>query len=64
MATMMKKYVCSTEELANEAKGELLEDGFAIIFGPEHMNYGATDMTKNGDGNIPYDDAWVVIGVK
>jgi hypothetical protein len=64
MADSLTKFVCGTEELAAEAKGELMGDGYTIIFGPEHVNYGTTDMTKSGGVNHPYAGAWVVIGKK
>lgn len=62
MAESLKKYICKTEALAFEAKGELVGDGYTIILEPEHVDYGTTDMTKAGDSNHPYADAWVVIG--
>lgn len=64
MTQSLTKFVCSTESLVAEAKGELMGEGYTIIFGPEHVDYGTTDMTKSGGENSPYADAWVVIGKK
>ena len=61
---MLSKFVCSSENDAYESTGELLEEGYQIIYGPLKVDYGTTDMTKYGEENHPYDDAWVVIGVK
>lgn len=61
---MLSKFICSSENAAFESKGELIEEGHQIIFGPAKIDFGTTDMTKYNNENYPYDDAWVVIGFK
>jgi len=64
MTTSLTKFVCNTEESAINARDELIGEGHNIIFGPDKVNYGTTDMTRNGGDNYPYANAWVVIGTK
>jgi len=62
--TSLTKFVCESKAKADEAKGILLGQGYQILYGPKKIDYGTTDMTKNGGENHPYADAWVVIGEK
>jgi hypothetical protein len=64
MTQSLKKCVCKTQKQAIEARDRLLGEGFEIVFGPEKIDVGATDMTGIGRDHSPYAEAWVVIGKK
>ncbi len=65
MMASIKKFVCDDEETCHNKKGVLEGQGYEVIFEPQHIKHGTTDMTAhNGGNNHYYDDAWVVIGIK
>lgn len=64
MAQSLTKYVCKTQSQATEVESDLAGQGYEIVFGPERVDFGTTDMTGIGRENYPYSEAWVVIGKK
>lgn len=64
MAQSLTNYVCKTQGQATEVETQLLGEGYEIVFGPERVDFGTTDMTGIGRDNNPYSEAWVVIGKK
>lgn len=64
MAQSLTTFVCKTREQAAEARDGLTGDGYELVFGPEKVDVGTTDMTLLGRETYPFGEAWVVIGKK
>jgi len=62
--TNLSKYVCKTEDEAKKAKGILIGKEYRIIFKPQKVDSGTSNMNRINKGNHPYANKWVVIGMK